>query len=87
MKIMTIQIPDEIIQNSEYTEKDLKQELALFLFEKKFLTLVQASKIAEMDFWQFQILMKDKNAYLHYDENDLETDLKNLDKLFTSSFP
>jgi predicted HTH domain antitoxin len=78
---MTIQIPDNILITSGLDEKHIKQELALLLYEKEFLTLMQAAELAEMHFLDFQMLMKENNVYLHYDERDLQTDLDNLTKV------
>jgi predicted HTH domain antitoxin len=43
---MTIVIPDDILQATRLTEEELKQELAVILFQKDKLTLGQASILA-----------------------------------------
>jgi predicted HTH domain antitoxin len=81
---MTIQIPDNLLITSGLDEKLIKQELALLLYEKEFLTLMQAAELAEMHFFDFQALMKENNVYLPYDEQDLQSDLANLTKVLGS---
>ena len=43
---MSVLIPDEILQASRLSERELKAEIAVMLFEKEKLTLGQASRFA-----------------------------------------
>jgi len=45
---MNIIIPDDILQTTRMTDKEIKQEIALSLFEKEKLTLAQAGRLAGM---------------------------------------
>jgi predicted HTH domain antitoxin len=63
------------------SEAELKQEIAVMLFQKEKLTLGQASNLAEMNQFQFQNLLASRQIPLHYDLEDLDADLKTLRKL------
>lgn len=78
---MTIQLPDSLLTMSGLDEQHIKEQLALLLYKKEFLTLMQAAELAEMHFIDFQALMQKNDVFMHYDENDLEQDLANLDKV------
>ncbi len=45
---MSIVIPDDILQAARMTAEELRQELAILLFQKEKLTLEQASRFAMM---------------------------------------
>jgi predicted HTH domain antitoxin len=75
---MSVIIPDEILHAARMTEAELKQEIALFLFEKNKLTLAQASRLAEMSRLQFQHLLASRQIPIHYDEAEFEEDLRTL---------
>ena len=62
-------------------EAEMKQEIALMLFQKEKLTLAQASQFAEMHRLAFQHLLKERKIPLHYDVQDFEQDLKTLRKM------
>ena len=75
---MSVIIPDEILQATRMSETELKQEIAILLFQKEKLTLGQASKLAGMNQFLFQHLLASRQIPLHYDVEDLEADLKTL---------
>ncbi len=60
------------------SEDELKQELAIILFQKDKLTLGQASTLAGMDQLRFQHLLASRKIPVHYDTAELEKDLKTL---------
>src|SRR2546428_81710 len=60
---------------------EIKQELALALFQREKLTLGQASQLAGMNQWQFQQLLGSRNIPIHYGVADFEADLRTLDDL------
>ena len=78
---MSVVIPDEILHTAHMTEAELKQEIAVMLFEKEKLTLGQASHLAGMNQLQFQHLLASRQIPVHYDVEDLEADIKTLRKL------
>jgi predicted HTH domain antitoxin len=60
------------------SESELRQELAVVLFEKDRLTLAQASGLAGMDRLRFQHLLASRGISVHYDVEDFEEDLATL---------
>jgi predicted HTH domain antitoxin len=78
---MSVTIPDGILSAARMSEAELKQEIAVMLFQKEKLTLGQASNLAEMNQFQFQNLLANRQIPLHYDLEDLDADLKTLRKL------
>ena len=80
---MSVIIPDEILHATRMTEEELKQEIAIFLFEKDKLTLAQASRLAEVSRLQFQHLLASRQIPVHYDVAEFEKDLRTLQELDT----
>lgn len=76
---MDVVISDEILQASQLTSSEFRQEIALHLFQTRHLTLGYASQLAEMPLNTFRQLLKQRNIPLYvYDIEDFELDLKNL---------
>ena len=75
---MSVVIPDEILHATRMSEAELKQEIAVLLFQKEKLTLGQASRLAEMNQLQFQHLLASRQIPVHYDIEDFEADIKTL---------
>lgn len=77
----TIQLPGQILSLTGMTEQELRQEIAIMLFQREKLTLAQASKLAQLDFLQFQHLLASRKISVHYDIEELEQDLLTLKDL------
>ena len=77
---MTIEIPDTLLGN--YTEAEVKLQIALALFQQEFFTLAQASRFAGMNRWDFQRELGRRKIPVHYGVEELEQDMKTLDTLF-----
>jgi predicted HTH domain antitoxin len=75
---MNISILDEILESARMTEAELRQEIAVLLFEKGRITLAQASVLADMDRLRFQHLLASRDIPVHYDVKDFEEDLATL---------
>lgn len=75
---MSVIIPDEILTATRMTESELKQEIAVLLFQKEKLTLAQAGRFAGMHRVTFQHLLASRQIPIHYDVEDFEQDIKNL---------
>ncbi|HHP7243879.1 MAG TPA: UPF0175 family protein [Elainellaceae cyanobacterium] len=71
---ITINLPDDI----QVTETDLRQELAVALFQQEKITLGTASQIAGIHQIEFQRLIASRGICVHYDVEDLEQDLSSL---------
>lgn len=76
---MSLVIPDDILQATRMSEDELRQEIAVLLFQKEKLTLGQASRLAGMSRLQFQHLLASRQIPLHYDLAEFEEDLKMLE--------
>jgi predicted HTH domain antitoxin len=72
---VSVVIPDDILQATRMTEEELRQEMAVLLFQKEKLTLAQASRLAGMDRLQFQHLLASRRIPVHYGVEDFENDL------------
>jgi len=75
---MSLLIPDEVLQAARMTEGEMRQELAVLLFQREKLTLGQAADLAQMNVLQFQQLLAARQVPLHYDITDFEQALQTL---------
>lgn len=75
---MSVIIPDDILKAAHMSEDELKQEIAVLLFQREKLTLGQASVLAGMSRLQFQHLLASRKIPVHYDVAEFEEDLKTL---------
>lgn len=78
---MGVLITDDILQSAKLTEDELKQEIAILLFQRDKLTLEQSSRFAGMSRLQFQHLIASRQIPVHYDIAEFEDDLKTLKKM------
>jgi predicted HTH domain antitoxin len=78
---MSLVIPDEILQTAHMTEHELRQEIAVMLFQKEKLTLGQASRLAGLSQLQFQHVLASRHIPVHYDIREFEADLNTLKQL------
>jgi predicted HTH domain antitoxin len=75
---MPVTISDEVLAAAHITEPELKQELALALFQQDRLTLAQASRLAGMAQLAFQSLMAERRIPVHYGVTEFREDLRSL---------
>jgi predicted HTH domain antitoxin len=75
---MPVTISDEVLTAAHISEPELKQELAMALFQQERLTLAQASRIAEMTQLAFQALLAERQIPIHYGVNEFREDLRTL---------
>ena len=78
---MSLLIPDEILQSARMSADEMKQELAVVLFQREKLALGQASRLAGMNRVEFQHLLASRRISPHYDVADFEADLNTLREL------
>lgn len=78
---MSVTIPDSVLETARMSDSELKQEIAVLLFERDKLTLAQAARLAEMSRFQFQHLLASRGISLHYGIEDFEQDLDTLRRL------
>ncbi len=78
---MSVVIPNEILTITRMTEAEMRQEIAVMLFEREKLTLAQASRFAGLHRVAFQHLLASRRIPIHYGLEDFEKDLENLRKM------
>jgi len=74
-------VPEDILQATGMSEEELRQEIAVVLFQKEKLTLARASRLAGMTRLQFQHLIASRQIPVHYDSADFDEDLRTLKEL------
>ncbi|MEM6592164.1 MAG: UPF0175 family protein [Cyanobacteria bacterium P01_C01_bin.73] len=77
---MSVVVPDEILIATRMTDVEMRQEIAVMLFQLEKLTLAQASRFAGMHRVAFQHLLASRQIPVHYDTVDFEQDIQNLRK-------
>ena len=75
---MPVTISDDVLTAAHLTEPELKQELALALFQQDRLTLAQASRLAGMGQLAFQGLLANRGIPIHYGVVEFREDLQTL---------
>lgn len=75
---ITLEIPDDIAQNTVLGESDWLREIAIALFQKELITLGRGSRIAQMSQIEFQQLLASRGICIHYDVEDFEQDIQHL---------
>ena len=79
---MSVVISDEMLQASQLSPSQFRQEIALHLFQTGRLSLGCASQLADLQPNVFRQLLKQRNIPLYsYEVEDFELDLKNLREL------
>ena len=78
---MPVTIPDDIVEAARITEPEIRQELAVALFQQERLTLAQASRLAAMSQAEFQRLLAQRHVPVHYGPEEFEQDLTTLHEM------
>ena len=76
-----IEIPRDILQSARMSSEEIKKELALVLFQQKKISFGKAKELAGINIWSFQQLLGDRGINIHYDVEDFDQDLQNLENL------
>ena len=74
---VTITIPDSVMASARISESELKQEIALILYQQSKLTLSQARRFADMSRPDFKRLLVSREIAI-YDVAEFEKDLETL---------
>jgi len=77
----SIEIPREIIRSTRMTPQELKQILAVSLYQQGKLSFGKAREMAGMTVWDFQQLIGSRDITVHYNIEDYEEDLQTLRSL------
>lgn len=75
---MSLVIADDLLCSIGLSEKELLTEIAVMLFQQERVSLGKASKIANMNYVEFQELLAKRSISLHYDVEEFEEDVKTL---------
>ncbi|MCP4698918.1 MAG: UPF0175 family protein [Gammaproteobacteria bacterium] len=78
---VNITIPQSILDSARISAAELKREIALTLYAQHRLSIGKARELAEMSLWEFRQLLGFRKIPVHYDEQDLNTDLETIQKL------
>lgn len=78
---MAVTISDEVLLAAQMSEAELRQELAVLLFQRERLTLAQAARLASLDRLHFQHLLASPGIGPHYDVAEFQDDLRTLREL------
>jgi predicted HTH domain antitoxin len=78
---MSLVIPDDVLRAVHMSATELRQEIALLLFQQDRLTFGKASEFAEMGQLEFQRLLASRQIPVHYGLPEFEEDLTTLRKL------
>lgn len=75
---MSLVISGEILESSGLSETEFMLEIAIMLFQQEKISIGKASRIAGMNQIEFQHLLAKRNICIHYDVEEFQEDLKNL---------
>jgi predicted HTH domain antitoxin len=75
---MLVEVPNDFIGISDYTEKDLKVDVAVLLYHRKVLTLARAARWVGMSRLEFQKALAERGFTINYTIEDFDTDMKTL---------
>lgn len=73
---MTIEILDEIVEQSNLTVEEIRLGIALWLFQEKGLSLGKCAKVAGLHKMQFQKELGKREIEVHYTEEDFQRDIE-----------
>lgn len=79
--VMSVIISDQLLEQANLSEQELRIEIALIFFQKKAFTLGKASEFAGIPQIRFQKILADRKIPLHYAYEDLLEDLESLKAL------
>ena len=71
-------ITKDFLQSVKMTAQELAIEIAVYLYEKKRLTLGQAKRLADLDQISFQKELARRDVYIHLEAEDVLQDIENL---------
>ena len=75
---MSLVIPDDILRAANISAGELRQEIALLLFQQEKLTLGQASEFSDMSQLEFQRLLASHHIPIHYGRREFAEDIETL---------
>lgn len=73
-----VSISDDILQAAPVSERELREDIAVLLYTKG-VPPGKAARVAQMDRTAFRYLLASRRVPLHYNEADLDADLRTLE--------
>ncbi|NEZ63072.1 UPF0175 family protein [Leptolyngbyaceae cyanobacterium CCMR0082] len=74
---VTLNLPDELLQhfNLDQLAREILEALVVQAYQLEKITSAEVGRILDLPSrWAIDAFLKEHNAYLHYDEADLESD-------------
>ena len=85
MMRIAVDLPEDIAERLETAWRDLSrgavEAVALEGYRDGSLTRDQVSRLLGLSFWDTEAFLKERQAYLSYDEEDFEQDRRDLDRI------
>jgi hypothetical protein len=85
MTRIAVDLPEDIAKQLESTWRDLSrgtlEAVVLEGYRDGTLSREQVGRVLGLSFWQTEAFLKERQAYLPYNEQDLEQDRRDLDRL------
>jgi predicted HTH domain antitoxin len=78
---ITIEFPRELTHATRMTSDELRQELAIHLYQQGKLSFGKAREVAGVTAWTFQQMLGARGIAVHYDLEDYKQDLATLKEL------
>ena len=81
---VTLELPDDLVKhfNPNQIVREILEALAIHAYRTEKITQGQVGTILGLPSrWAVDAFLKERNVELHYDEGDLESDRKTLDRL------
>jgi len=79
--LITLQIPQDILESARLTIDQLKQELAILLYAQHRLSVGKARELAGLTLWEFRQLLAIRDIPVHYEVEDFTEELATLREL------
>ena len=81
---VAIELPEDIARQLQASWKDIPRRaleaIAIEGYRTQALTRGQVGRLLGLDFWETEAFLKEKQAYLPYNESDLDGDRKAIDR-------
>lgn len=82
---IAVELPEDIAKRLESAWRDVSrgtlEAVALEGYRDGTLSREQVGRVLGLSFWETEAFLKERQAYLAYDEQDLERDRRDLDRL------
>jgi len=78
---MELSLPDEVFETVSATPSELREILAITLYQMKKINGVQGGKITNQSEIEFHDMLGKYEKYVQYDESDLLDDIQTIEKI------